>query len=109
MSVGPLLQVTTTTPTEELAQRIAEVTVAERLAACAQVYGPIASTFHWRGAVDRATEWCCVLKTTSERYPALEARIRTLHPYEVPEILATLVEGSEAYLRWIEREVRSKE
>jgi periplasmic divalent cation tolerance protein len=104
-SAGRPLQVTTTTPAEELAQRIAESAVAERLAACAQVHGPIQSTFRWQGELDRATEWSCVLKTTAGRYPALEARIRALHPYEVPEIVATEVTGSDAYLRWIQEAV----
>ena len=104
-SAGRPLQVTTTTPTEELARRIADAAVAERLAACAQVQGPIQSTYRWQEAIERATEWSCVLKTTAARYALLEARIRALHPYEVPEIVATELTGSEAYLRWIQEAV----
>jgi len=76
--------------------------VEERLAACAQVSGPLASTYRWEGTVERATEWYCHLKTTVDRLPALESRIRELHPYEVPEIIAVpIVQGNAAYLDWI--------
>jgi periplasmic divalent cation tolerance protein len=99
--------VTTTFPDEAGAMALAESAVGERLAACAQVQGPIRSTFRWQGAVDHATEWSCHLKTTRERYPALEARILELHPYEMPEIIAVpIVSGSAAYLRWIAESVR---
>jgi periplasmic divalent cation tolerance protein len=104
------LVVTTTLPTEGQARKVAEAAVGERLAACAQVQGPIQSTFHWQGAIDHATEWYCHCKTTRAAYPALERLIKSLHPYEVPEIIATAVEGgSEAYLQWMTQEVRSEE
>jgi periplasmic divalent cation tolerance protein len=101
--------VTTTLPDESTAARIAEAAVRERLAACVQVQGPIRSTFHWQGALDHATEWYCHAKTTRAAFPALERLIRSLHPYEVPEIIATpVVGGHEPYLRWIDREVRGE-
>jgi periplasmic divalent cation tolerance protein len=76
--------------------------VEERLAACAQVTGPISSTYRWQGKVQQASEWYCHLKTTVERLPALEARIRELHPYDVPEIIAVpIMQGNAAYLEWI--------
>jgi len=104
------LLVTVTTPQEALAHTIAEAAVRERLAACAQVHGPIASVFRWEGRLDRATEWYCHLKTTRTAVPALEARIRTLHPYQVPEIIAIpIVAGNPAYLDWIGQEVREPE
>lgn len=97
-----LLVVTTTVPEEALAARIAAAAVHGRLAACAQVQGPVRSTFHWRGAVDQATEWYCHCKTTRARYPELERLIRSLHPYDVPEIIALpIVAGHAAYLDWI--------
>ena len=87
----------------------AEAAVAERLAACAQIQGPLKSTFHWRGGVDHSTEWYCHLKTTRKRLPALEALIRALHPYAVPEIIAVdIVAGHEPYLSWIEATVRGE-
>ncbi len=100
-------QVTTTVATREDAERIAAALVEERLAACVQVAGPIASTYRWQGAVARATEWYCHCKTTRARYPALEARLRELHPYETPEIIAVpIVAALPAYLAWIEECVR---
>ena len=101
-----MVQVTTTTPSRDLAVQIAEAAVTEGLAACAQVLGPLESTFRWQGAVDQATEWYCHCKTTADRLPDLEHRIRELHPSEVPEIIALpIVGGSAAYLAWIEQTV----
>jgi len=69
------------------------------------VHGPLTSTYRWQGAVETAAEWYCHLKTTAERWPALEARLRALHPYDVPEIVALpIVAGSRAYLDWIAAE-----
>ena len=103
----PCCQVTTTLPSHELAARLAAQLVQERLAACAQVQGPIASAYHWRGDVEQATEWYCHLKTTVAVLPELRARLRALHPYEVPEIVAVPIsEGDPAYLAWIEESVR---
>lgn len=101
-----LLLVTTTAPDEAVASRIATDAVAARLAACAQVQGPIRSTFRWQGAVDHATEWYCHLKTTRARFPALADLIRAAHPYDVPEIVATPIEtGSPPYLDWLRESV----
>lgn len=96
------LQVQTTTESEADARRIGETLVRERLAACAQLVGPISSIYRWRGALSEAREWLCLLKTTDDRYPLLEARIRELHPYEEPEIVALPVAaGSAGYLAWV--------
>jgi periplasmic divalent cation tolerance protein len=95
-------QVTTTLPDRESAQRIGSRLVEERLAACAQVVGPVSSVYRWQGEVETAAEWYCHLKTTSARVSAMVSRIRELHPYETPEIIALPVaEGDPAYLRWI--------
>lgn len=78
----------------------------ERLAACAQVVGPVASTYRWQDRVETATEWSCHLKTTAACLPGLVSRIRALHPYEVPEIVAVpITAGDPAYLQWIEASV----
>ena len=99
-------QVTTTLPTEASAQQVAAQVVEERLAACAQVLGPVSSTYRWKGSIEQATEWYCNLKTTKNRLPALTTRIRELHPYELPEIVAVpILHGDAAYLQWIEAEV----
>ena len=100
------VQVTTTLPDRAAADALALLMVEERLAACAQVTGPISSTYRWRERVETAAEWYCHLKTTAAVLPALIGRIRALHSYEVPEIVAVpLVEGDPAYLRWIEESV----
>jgi periplasmic divalent cation tolerance protein len=105
--VADCCQVTTTVPTRADAERIAAALVEARLAACVQITGPIASVYRWQGAVEQATEWYCHCKTTRARYPALEARLRQLHPYEIPEIIAVpIVSALPAYLAWIEECVR---
>jgi periplasmic divalent cation tolerance protein len=100
--VADCVQVTTTLPDEQSAERIAVCLVEERLAACAQVLGPVSSTYRWQGEVERAWEWYCHLKTSTARLPELQRRLRELHPYEVPEIIAVpIVQGDADYLRWI--------
>lgn len=99
---GRVLQVQTTFDRREDADRIGGNLVRARLAACAQVVGPIRSTYRWRAGVETADEWLCLLKTTAERYPGLESALREAHPYEEPEIVAVaIVEGSIGYLAWV--------
>jgi periplasmic divalent cation tolerance protein len=99
-------QVTTTLPDRDAAHRLGRRLVEERLAACAQVVGPVSSVYWWQGEVETAGEWYCHLKTTAARVPDLTTRIRELHPYETPEIIAVPVaEGDAAYLRWVEESV----
>ena len=84
------------------AARIGRAVVEERLAACANVVGPIRSIYRWQGAVEDAEEHLLLLKARAADVPALEARVRGLHSYEVPEVLALPVRGgSAAYLVWL--------
>lgn len=100
---GDYLVIATTFPSREQAQNAAAELVRRKLVACAQVGGPITSTYRWQGAVETAEEWTCTLKTRVDRYDAVAAAIAELHPYDVPEILATpVVIGSPAYLKWID-------
>jgi periplasmic divalent cation tolerance protein len=102
-------QVMTTTGTQEAADTLARGAVGARLAACAQVMGPISSTYWWEAAVEVAEEWQVVLKTTTDRYPALEEHLRSHHNYDVPEILCTPVTaGNPAYLEWVHAETRPR-
>ncbi|HEY3011488.1 MAG TPA: divalent-cation tolerance protein CutA [Gemmatimonadales bacterium] len=102
-------QVTTTLPDQATAERVAAILVAERLAACAQVLGPVSSTYRWQGEIERAGEWYCHVKTTLPRLSAVQSRIRELHPYQVPEIIAVpILQGDPAYLRWIQEAVSSE-
>ena len=99
------MQVTTTLGSRDEADRLAGALVRERLAACVQVVGPIRSTYWWQGAVETAEEWLCLIKTADARYAALEARIKELHSYDVPEIVAVpITAGAAAYLDWIAAE-----
>ncbi len=101
------IQVMTTTGKREDALKIAKTMVGSRLAGCAQVVGPIASTYWWKGEIESAEEWLCLMKTKRNLYPEVEAAIRSLHSYEVPEILATpIVAGNPDYLDWLERELK---
>jgi periplasmic divalent cation tolerance protein len=84
------------------ASSLAQTLVEEHLAACVNVLAPMMSTYRWKGAIEQDREQQLVIKTTSARVPALEARVRDLHPYELPEFLVLRVSaGSEAYLRWV--------
>ncbi len=95
------IQVFTTGPKADL-DNIARTLVEERLAACVQVIGPIRSTYRWQGKVEKAEEWLAIAKTTQDLYPRLEATIKKLHTYEVPEILAVpVVAGNPDYLNWL--------
>ena len=105
-SGSPYCQVTTTFPDETAARQIAAALVGERLAACAQVAGPIESTYRWDGRIETAREWYIHFKTTAARASDLRSRLRQLHPYDTPEIIVLpIVDGDPAYLRWIEASV----
>jgi periplasmic divalent cation tolerance protein len=99
------LQVLTTLDDRDAAVALAQGLVAARLAACAQVTGPVTSVYRWKGDVEQATEWYCVMKTTSACYEALAAWIARHHPYDTPELIATpIVAGASDYLAWITAE-----
>jgi periplasmic divalent cation tolerance protein len=84
------------------ADAVAAALVEERLVACAQVGGPVSSTYRWRGAVERAEEWVLSVRTHHDRLPAVVSRIRELHAYDVPEVVATPVVGGDPdYLSWV--------
>jgi periplasmic divalent cation tolerance protein len=101
------LQVVTTTEHKEDAEKIGKMVVEKRLAACAQLVGPIVSTFWWKGVIETAEEWLCYMKTRHTLYDQLEEAIIAVHPYETPEIVAMpIVRGSSDYLKWIETEVK---
>jgi len=98
-------QVTTAVAEEAAAAEIADRIVAERLAACAQVVGPVRSSYHWEGEVRVALEWLVVAKTTDARLAQLTSRIQALHSYDVPEIVTlAIAAGNPEYLRWIRDE-----
>ena len=100
-------QVSVTAPDSGEAIRLGNMAVEARLAACAQVSGPITSTYWWEGSITSATEWVCALKTTAALLSPLMEALRTSHSYDVPEIIATpIVAGDSDYLSWITDEAR---
>jgi periplasmic divalent cation tolerance protein len=102
MSTPEFVVVLVTASSAEEAARIGRALVEERLAACANVVGPIRSIYRWQGAVEEADEHLVVLKARAGDVSALEARVRALHSYEVPEVLALPVTaGSAPYLAWL--------
>ena len=103
------IQITTTTETKEQAQTITQHLVEAKLAACVQIVGPITSIYRWKGKVENAPEWLCLIKTRDDLYNKVEATIKSLHPYETPEIIAVpIVKGSKEYLQWISEETENK-
>jgi periplasmic divalent cation tolerance protein len=103
------IQISTTTETKEEAQKIAQYLVEQKLAACAQITGPIESTYRWRDNVETANEWLCLIKTREALFNKAQAAIKKLHSYETPEIIAVpIVKGSKEYLNWLDDETENK-
>jgi periplasmic divalent cation tolerance protein len=94
--------VLTTLGADADAAALARTLVDERLAACVNVLAPMTSVYRWKGAVEHDREQQLVIKTSRARVEALQARLRQLHPYELPEFLVLQAGGSEAYLSWIQ-------
>ncbi len=109
-SAGPqFLQVQTTTDSRAEAIELAQAAVEARLAACAQVAGPIASTFWWEDALERSEEWLVMLKLPADRYDDLAEFLTDRHSYDEPEIIATpIVAGAAGYLDWLQEETRPR-
>src|ERR1700752_3163340 len=96
------LLVLTNRPDRAIAERLAEMLIEEQLAACVNILAPCRSVYRWQGAVQHDEEHPLLIKTTEERYAALEQAIRSRHPYELPEIIAVRIEhGLAAYLEWL--------
>jgi len=96
------IQVFMTAEKKEEAENIARAMVEKRLAACAQLLGPIKSTYWWEDKIERSDEWLCIMKTQKDLFEKLEKAIREMHPYDVPEIVALpIVTGSQDYLEWL--------
>ncbi|MBL0886877.1 divalent-cation tolerance protein CutA [Myceligenerans indicum] len=101
------VQVATTFDAEKDAEDLAGSVVEARLAACAQIDGPILSMFRWEGAMQKEREWRVTFKTTAALAEPLTERIVSEHPYDVPEVVVTaLIGGHRDYLDWMEDETR---
>lgn len=105
-AAGTYVVVLTTAGSEETADRIARGLVERRLAACVNCVPGVVSTYRWNGEVAREAERLLVVKTTAAALPRVEAAIRELHDYELPEVLVLpIAGGSQEYLAWLAGEV----
>src|SRR5919108_4385154 len=102
------LLVLTNLPDRATAERLADLLIEQQLAACINILAPCRSVYRWKGAVQHDEEHPMLIKTTAERYAALERALREGHPYELPEIIAVPIErGLPAYLQWVADETKS--
>ena len=102
-----VLSTASAAPGDDTAEQIARTLIDERLAACVNVHAPMVSIYRWKGAVEKENERQIVIKTTRAVLPALEKRLRELHPYELPEfIVVSASGGSEQYLDWVAAALR---
>lgn len=103
------LQVQTTTDSRAEAMELSRSAVEARLAACAQVAGPVASMYWWDDGLERAEEWLVIFKLPADRFSELSAFLTERHSYDEPEIIALpIVTGSPAYLEWVRDETRRR-
>jgi periplasmic divalent cation tolerance protein len=101
--IPALSMVVTTTASREQAQQLATEMVARRLAACAQIDGPIESHYAWQGRLHTETEWRLTLKSTALRASALLSAVRAAHPYEQPQVIALAIAAADAgYAQWVQ-------
>jgi periplasmic divalent cation tolerance protein len=109
MPKSPIRVLFVTVPSEETAAAIARALVEERLVACVNIVPGIRSVYRWQGAIADEAEILLVCKTSLDRVPAATARVKELHPYQVPEAISLVVEdGLPGYLAWVCDETRSQ-
>jgi len=97
------ISVTTTTDSHENAERVARLLLEARVAACVQISAPIDSHYWWEGRIESSPEWRLTIKTRAALFPDVERTIASIHPYTVPQVLATPIAfGNSAYLAWLE-------
>ncbi|MEK7663889.1 MAG: divalent-cation tolerance protein CutA [Patescibacteria group bacterium] len=100
------IQIFTTTTKKNDAYKIAKTLVNKKLSACVQITGPIESVYRWHGKIEKSREFLCIIKTKMSNYKKVEKEIKIIHPYELPEIIALpIIEGSQEYLEWINKEL----
>jgi len=102
-SMSEAIVVLVTCGSEEEATKIANSLVEEGVAACVNIISPVRSIYRWEGKVWDEREWVLVIKTQKKRFDELEKKVKSLHSYSVPEVIALpIVEGSASYLKWLE-------
>jgi len=108
--MSDVLLVATTLPDRATAERIAEALVTARVAACVNILAECTSIYHWQGKLEHSSEVPLLIKTTRDAYAKLESVLRSLHPYDVPEIVALPVTaGLPPYLDWVAQETKDIE
>ncbi|WP_329561240.1 divalent-cation tolerance protein CutA [Kitasatospora sp. NBC_01266] len=99
------ITVLTTTDSAAHAEELARAGVTARVAACAQIDGPVKSVYWWEGSVQADEEWRVLYKLATDRFAELEQIIKSVHTYDTPEIIAAdITHGSAEYLQWISAE-----
>ena len=97
-----------TAPNKEEAEKIAHSLLNERLIACANIIGPVHSLFWWQDKIDEAQEHIILMKTRKDLFSKLSEKVKSLHSYQVPEIIAIpIVEGFKPYMEWLESSLRT--
>lgn len=105
----PAIVVLVTVGSEREAETIATVLLEERLAACVNVTSPVRSLYRWEGRIADDREWQLIIKTQARLFEALAARVRALHSYDVPEVIALpVLAGTADYIDWIQNETGSE-
>ena len=103
------IQLLSTTPSKEIAEKIATLILDKRLAACVQISGPITSLYHWKNKLTKDQEWELKIKTLDSLVTPLEKLITQNHPYDIPEIIGTeLTFINKSYLEWLKKSVTSQ-
>ena len=101
----PIITITTTTDNREALEKVGRHLLTQRLIACIQIVGPIKSLYWWKGNIEEASEWLGIMKSRKSLFAQVEAEIRSLHTYEVPEIVAVeLGDVIPAYDNWVRTE-----
>ena len=107
--MSEFIQVSTTVKSKEKADKIAETLLAERVAGCVQILGPVKSSYWWEGRIEHAREWICFIKAKASDYGRIESSIKRMHNYDIPEVIALpILRGNSDYLDWINRETRRR-
>lgn len=92
-----------TCPNQETAEQIAQQLIARKLAACVNILPGVSSVYEWQGQIETAQEHLLLIKSRKAQYAEIEAAIKAIHPYQLPEIIAVAIEsGSTEYLQWID-------
>lgn len=98
-----------TVPSKKTGREIASKLLSDHLAACCNIIPGLTSIFEWQDKIEEDEELLLLIKTTEDKYPQLERRIAELHPYEVPEIIATEIHrGLDSYIHWLKKTTKEK-